>query len=148
MITRKKELQERERGREKKKEKEMPTIVRRACFIQGNVLNRNKCGQFYSAEFTHSQGYIMHNGGDSTRGIHSSIRWNWGYTINKRFLPLFCATLHLLLLLHFSWFTSICFSCLRFPSVIFDRANSSDHASYIRFASSPINRTLPCLPGK
>lgn len=64
----------RERGREKKKEKEMPTIVRRACFIQGNVLNRNKCGQFYSAEFTHSQGYIMHNGGDSTRGIHSSIR--------------------------------------------------------------------------
>lgn len=53
MITRKKELQERkEREREKEKKKR---IVRRACFIQGNVLNRNKCGQFYSAEFTHSQ---------------------------------------------------------------------------------------------
>lgn len=61
-------------------------------------------------------GYIMHNG-DSTRGIHSSIRWNWGYTINKQFYPflrhpppppLHCYT--------------VCFSCLRFPppSVIFD----------------------------
>lgn len=55
VIIRRKELQERERETRKKKEKKIPTIVRRACFIQGNVLNRNKCGQFYSAEFTHSQ---------------------------------------------------------------------------------------------
>lgn len=64
-------------------------------------------------------GYIMHNREDSTHGIHSSIRWNWGYTINKQFYPFLRHPPPLVRCY------IVCFSCLRSPPpssppVIFD----------------------------